>query len=403
MDIKRHVFKDLQQGIGEPQVLILTGPLQVGKTTLMRHLESKCQELGKRTRFLDLEQPQDLARLTGDPGEVIEALIGDIDVVFVDEFYYLADAGRIFKSIYDHAAARGAPVKIVASGSSSTEIHGHLQESLAGRTLTYQIYPVSWQEYSSWASPDRPGFDDYLRFGGLPGLAKVSTGERKQQLLEEYLSAYLFKDIKALIREENIRAFNHLLQLLATHQGQLVEFSKLARELRVNAETVASCLSILDRTYVNFLLPSFHTNLANELKKSRKTYLYDLGVRNSILRDFRTVEEREDRGAVHETFVFLTLRALLKPNMELRFWRTKRKEEVDFVLVVDRVPFPIEVKSHLNSPHLHSGLRAFCRKYPSVTQTFTVSDRAFDTIQEGSVLHHFLDFESAHTLLGHLQ
>jgi predicted AAA+ superfamily ATPase len=106
-----------------------------------------------------------------------------------------------------------------------------------------------------------------------------------------------------------------------------VEASSLARELGVSAPTVSNYLTVLDQTYVNFLLPSDHSNLANELKKSRKTYLYDLGIRNSVLKDFRPTAEREDRGAIHESHVFLTLLPLLSPNMELRFWRTKKAEE----------------------------------------------------------------------------
>jgi len=135
-----------------------------------------------------------------------------------------------------------------------------------------------------------------------------------------------------------------------------VEASSLARELGVSAPTVSNYLTVLDQTYVNFLLPSYQTNLANELKKSKKTYLYDLGIRNSILRDFRPADEREDRGAIHETQVFLTL-----------------------------VP--------------SSGLLAFCRRYPKVRHTFTVSARAFPPVEDGDRTHHFLGFEEVPTIL----
>ena len=167
----------------------------------------------------------------------------------------------------------------------------------------------------------------------------------------------------------------------------------------VSAPTVSNYLSLLDQTYVNFLLPSHHSNLANELKKSRKTYLYDLGIRNSILKDFRPTGEREDRGAIHESQVFLTLFPLLSPNMELRFWRTKKKEEVDFILVKDRQPFPIEVKSRLDRPVPPPGLLAFCRRYPKVRQTFTVSARAFQPVEDGGRTHHFLRFEEVPMIL----
>jgi predicted AAA+ superfamily ATPase len=399
MLIKREIYDDLRRELGEPQVLVLIGPRQVGKTTLLQRLEADSKLSGLRTRFFDLEQPGDLALLTGDEAEVIKSLTSKTDVVFVDEFYYLEDAGRLFKSIYDRSARSGKSVKIVVSGSSSVEIHTHLQESLAGRRITYHIYPLSWTEYHAWDSPGRPSFEDYLRLGGMPGLSQVRTEERRQRLLQEYLSTYLFKDVKGLVREENIRAFNHLLYLLAQNQGQMVEASSLARELRVSAPTVANYFEVLDQTYVNYLLPSYHTNLANELKKSRKTYLFDLGIRNSILKDFRPASKRDDRGAIYESFVLLELLPRLSPTMELRFWRTKKKQEVDFVLVRDRQPTPIEVKSHIDRPVVHDGIAAFCRRYPSVAVTYTVSDTAFDPLEIDGVTHRFLSFEDAPSIL----
>ena len=399
VEIRRSIYGELRRELAEPQVLVLVGPRQVGKTTLMRRLESDARAAGHRTRYLDLEQPSDLTFLQGQAAEVIESLTANVDLVFVDEFYYLKDAGRLFKAIYDRSERTGKRVKIVASGSSSVEVHAHLRESLAGRRITYRVFPLSWMEYRDWDSPNRPSFEDYLRYGGLPGLSNVGNEERKQQLLQEYLSTYLFKDVKGLVKEENIRAFNHLLHLLAQNQGQLVEASSLARELGVSAPTVSNYLTVLDQTYVNFLLPSYHSNLANELKKSRKTYLYDLGIRNSILKDFRPTGEREDRGAIHESHVFLTLLPLLSPNMELRFWRTKKKEEVDFILVKDRQPFPIEVKSRLSRPVPPAGLLAFCRRYPKVRHTFTVSARAFPPVEDGGRTHHFLGFDEVPIIL----
>jgi len=395
VEIKRLIYNDLCREMREPQILVLTGARQVGKTTLMRALEADARAAGMRTRFLDLEQPGDLASLRGTGEEIIEAIIGGVDIAFVDEFYYLEDAGRLFKAIFDRNAAGGRRVKIVASGSSSIEIHGHLKESLAGRSITYRLCPLSYDELRAWDSPLRPDLGEYLRYGGLPGLSEVESPERKQRLLQDYIATYLFKDIKALIREENIRAFNQLLYLLAQSQGHLVEVSSLARDLGLAAPTISNYLSILDATYVDFQVPSYHTNLANELKKSRKTYLYDLGVRNSILKDFRPADRRDDGGSILESYVFLSLLPLLAPNMELRFWRTKKGEEVDFVLIEDREPYPIEVKSRWNEKGPPPGLTAFLRKYPKTRKTFTIRADPRGDLVDGSVTHHFLPLEQA--------
>jgi hypothetical protein len=271
----------------------------------------------------------------------------------------------------------------------SSEIHSHLKESLAGRTMTYAISPLSHEEYSNWDSPLRPSFSDYLRFGGLPGLSQVTGEDRKQWLLQEYLSAYLLKDIKSLVREENVRAFNQLLYFLAQNQGQLVEVSSLARELGMSATTVARYLDVMEKTYVLFPLSSYHTNLANELKKSSKYYFYDLGIRNGLLKDFRPHQNRPDKGQILESYVFLSLRRQLTPNMELKFWRTKRQEEVDFILLLDRQPIPLEVKSALPG-RIPKGIHAFCRRYPQTSITISVGAGEPALINEGGIAHHFL-------------
>ena len=400
MKIKRNIFNRLVDELSEPQILILVGPRQVGKTTLLLALEKWVKSQGKRTQFLDLEQPSDLKLILQNEAGDIPFLTNEIDFLFIDEFYYLENAGKIFKAIFDQVhSGKKNPLKIILSGSSSVEIHSHLKESLAGRTITYHIFPLSFQEYMNWESKNRPTFDEYLCYGGLPGLADITDNNRKQILLQEFLSTYLFKDIKSLVKEENIRAFNHLLYLLAQNQGQLLEVSNLARELKMSATTISKYLDIMDKTYVNFSLSSFHTNLANELKKSRKTYLYDLGIRNSILRDFREASDRPDAGCIFETFVFLTLYQNLKPNMELRFWRTKKKEEVDFILIKNRQPIPIEVKRNLSKHKVHPGIKSFCRKYPKVKESYLISEKAHHDIIDNGVTHHFIGLQEMGDLL----
>lgn len=391
VNINRSIFSTLVNELREPSVLVLLGPRQVGKTTLLKALETEARQQNLRTAFFDLEQPSDLRQFSSGPQELVEFLSTQWDVIFIDEFYYLKNAGQIFKAVYDRTFQSPRPVKIIVSGSSSVQIHSHLKESLAGRTITYAISPLSFEEYSKWESPLRPSFSDYLRFGGLPGLSQVAGDDRKQLLLQEYLSAYLLKDIKGLVREENVRAFNQLLYFLAQNQGQLVEVSSLARELGMSATTIVRYLDVMEKTYVLFPLSSYHTNLANELKKSHKYYFYDLGIRNGLLKDFRHFENRPDKGQILESHVFLCLRRQLKPNMELKFWRTKRQEEVDFILLRDRQPIPIEVKSTLLG-QVPPGIRAFCRRYPQTPMSISVGEGKADMINEKGTNHLFLPF-----------
>ncbi|KAB2840031.1 ATP-binding protein [bacterium] len=357
MEIIRSIFNKLEAELPNRAVSILLGARQVGKSTLMEQLQRSARKKGLSTVYYNLELSSDLEKFSGDAKGIYHLLTSGAEVVFIDEFHYLENASKIFKSVYDGKKR----VKIFASGSSSLEIHKHLRESLAGRFQKTMIYPLSYEECGQIQEFN---LDQYLRWGGMPGLLHSPGPEEKINLLENIVSTYLTKDIKALIQEENVRAFNSLLYLLAQNQGSLATHSNLAREIGLSEPTIVRHLEIMSQTYVCFSVPSFSTNLANELKKSRKYYLFDLGIRNQLLKDFRTAAERDDKGVLHESFVLQQLVPQLKPNMEIRFWRTKKGEEVDFILLKNRVPIPIEVKSALKGPEIPSGLLQFMKRYP---------------------------------------
>jgi predicted AAA+ superfamily ATPase len=386
MLINRLIIKDLKAEIAQPQILILLGARQVGKTTLLHQLEEYAKKTGLKTCFFDLEQPQTLADFNRSDKEIIELISQSGDVVFIDEFQYLKNASKIFKAIYDS----NVRVKIVCSGSSSIEIHKHLKESLAGRRFVYKIYPLSYSEIKTAAVYS---FEDYLTFGGMPALTQIESAKRRQIILNELLGSYILKDIKSLLKEENIRAFNHLLYLLAEKQGSLMVSHSLAKEVGLSIKTINRYLDILEETYVNFRIYSYSNNLGNELKKSCKTYLYDLGIRNALLKDFSSVNDRPDKGTILETFVFLHIQSKIEPNMEIRFWRTKDGSEVDFILVKDRKPIPIEVKSVISAGQIPDGLKKFLTRYPNTKKAFVINQN----IQTETIFNNckiqFLQFE----------
>ena len=357
--INRIILNKLQKELTRPEILILLGPRQVGKTTLLKMLQEYAQGKGYQTAFFDLEQPQILADFNLSDKEIIQKIVSAGEIIFIDEFQYVANISKIFKAIFDSKRK----IKIVCSGSSSLEIHKHLKESLAGRRFLYRIYPLAFGELKS--SLKNYSFDDYLQFGGMPGLTQTNSAERKQQILSELLGSYILKDVKSLVKEENIRAFNHLLYLLAENQGSTISANSLANEVGMSSKTINHYLDILEQTYVNYRIYSYSRNLGNELKKSCKTYLYDLGVRNCLLKDF-SGSDRKDYGIILESFVFLRLQTMLQPNLEIKFWRTKDGGEVDFILLKDRKPIPIEVKAKIDQSEIPAGLTRFLNRYPDV-------------------------------------
>lgn len=385
--IKRFILNRLQEEITRPEINILLGPRQVGKTTLLKQLQDYAQKKGYTSTFFDLEQPQVLAGFNLPDKEIIDKIKQAGRIIFIDEFQYIANASRIFKAIFDSAAG----IKIICSGSSSLEIHKHLKESLAGRRFLFRIYPLQYSEIKAHykAYP----LEAYLAYGGMPALTHTDSAERRQEILAELLSSYILKDVKSLVKEENIKAFNHLIYLLAQNQGSLISVHSLANEVSLSSKAVNRYLDILEGTYVNYRVYSFSTNLGNELKKSCKAYLYDLGIRNAILKDFSAYATRLDKGAILEGFVFHKLRTMLAPNMEIKFWRTKEGDEVDFVLLVNRKPLPIEVKGRLSRAEIPKGLKKFLSRYENVRQAYVINETISETMRYGGCEIKFITFE----------
>ncbi len=376
MHIERDLFKVVEDQAKGTEVVILLGPRQVGKSYILKWLKGRLEKERIQTSFFDLENPQTLLQFTRPDAEVFKLLTGSGRVVFIDEFHYLKNASKLFKAVYDSKHR----VKIFASGSSSIEIHKHLKESLAGRRYLLKVMPLTVRELEKKIG--EKAHDYYLRFGGLPGVINKKNRQERMNHLQELVQTYLIKDIKGLIKEENIRAFNMLLYLLAQSQGSLVSVESLSREIGLTARSVQKYIDIMQHTFVLGVLSSFSRNLGNELKKSKKYYLYDIGIRNALIKDFRGIARRGDTGSVLESAVYLNLTSNLMPNEDLKFWRTRDGKEVDFVLIRDRQPIPIEVKSNLKKMDVPGGLEAFLRKYPDISNAYVVNNSL-----EGEVKH----------------
>ncbi len=369
--IKRTILNQLVEELDTPESSILLGPRQVGKTFLLKELKKIAEQRGLKTTYYNLEIPHDLMQFNKPDAAVYDMILAGGDAVFIDEFHYLKNASKILKAVFDS----GKNIKIFASGSSSIEIHKHLKESLSGRRFVSIIAPLSFDEFIQ--KPSGPGkpqrLEEYLIFGGMPGLINIDTRESKIRMLNEILEAYIQKDVKSLVKEENIRAFNNLLYLLAQYQGAMISENSLSKEIGLTAAAVNRYLSILEKTYICRRVHSYSRNLANELKKSQKIYLFDLGIRAALLKDFSPVDLRQDKGALYESFVLLQLAGILKPNMEIKFWRNRAGLEIDFVLLKDRKPFLIEAKTKISGMEVPKAFKVFIDNYPATLGGMIVS------------------------------
>ena len=387
MVLKREIFAKLVKNLDQEKITILLGARQVGKTTLLKEIEKKAKKQGYKTKFFNLENPDQIAEFNKSEREIFQFLTKEKNtILFFDEFQYIKNISKVFKAIYDE----GLNIKIFASGSSSLEIHKHLKESLAGRKLSYIIYPLSFNEIKT-----KVGFDEYVQYGGLPGLLHETTNEDKLKLLNNILETYVLKDVKSLIKEENISAFNNLLKLLASYQKQIVDMSSLSREISLTVPSVAKYLDILNQTYIIYPLNSFSKNLSNELKKSKKYFFYDNGIRNLLVKDFSALKSRKDKSSLYEAYVFNYLNSQILPNMELRFWRTKDKKpkEIDFILLKNQTPYPIELKSKIKAGEIPQHLISFFKAYPETEEAFVINENHDMIIDFEGKSIHFISYE----------
>ena len=392
MNLKRSIYEEILTDLTRKEIGIIIGPRQAGKTTLLKELARHCRKEKIRYRYFNLEMPADAQYFSRDFGKILNDFCRGKQVILIDEFHYLPNATKLFKSIYD--GCKG--VKVYASGSSAVEMHRHLKESLAGRRHLYRLFPLSFAEWLPGKStklrlPEnihtevvrqthsalRKQLEEYIIFGGMPGLVHEKGTEAKKRLLLDLVVTYIQKDIKALLREEDILSFNRLLVLLAGQEGGLLSENHISQNLNYSLRQVRNDLAILNQMFLLDILKPFFRNRGRELKQTNKIYYFDTGIRNAILRDFRGLNQRPDKGELLESFVLHQMQENLKISQDIYYWRTREKDEVDFVLVQDRIPIAIEVKSKMDLMEIPAGIKQFLKKYPECKQAVVLNEHLY--------------------------
>jgi len=375
---KRKIFNEIVKYIDTDDVLVLHGARQVGKTYLLHYLRDYLEQKGKINYYIDLEDSRYLKILNAG----IDAFLAHLKeqgfsvenddkkvYVFVDEIQYLVNPSSFLKLISDHYRQ----IKLIVSGSSSFEIKNKFKDSLVGRTVNFEIYPLSFEEfllfkkyYADFKSVFSEKKVDELRllyrefvlYGGYPRIVLTSKVEMKEKYLQQIIDTYIRKDIRDLGAIRELGKFNKLLEILASQSGQLVNVVELANTCNLSKQTVSDYLFLLEQTYVLGLVRPFSSNLRFELTKMPKVMFYDSGLMQML---WLKGLQREILGSVFETNVFGEL--VKKYNRKsVYFWRTIKKQEIDFVLKVKNDLLPIEVK--LNFAKFNFGnVKYFLEKY----------------------------------------
>lgn len=334
----RTLFNTINTKIGSGKAIILIGPRQVGKTTLIRNLIED-----KKHLFLDADDPTVRSILNSPNTEQIRSVIGSNKVVFIDEAQRISGIGLTLKIITDQFK----DVQLLVSGSSSFDLSRELNEPLTGRKWEYELYPISWEEFEDYHGYliSEQQLENRLLYGFYPDVLN-NPGEEKE-ILKQLVSSYLYRDILAYSNIRKPEVLEKLVQALALQIGSEVNYNELAQIVGVDKNTVSSYIDILQKGYVIFKLDSFSRNLRTEIKKNKKIYFYDNGIRNTVLGNFNSLDLRSDTGALWENFL---ISERLKQNSyknkftKMYFWRTKQQQEVDLVEEVDGIITGFEFK-----------------------------------------------------------
>jgi hypothetical protein len=325
----RTIVKLIKKWLNAPEIIILIGARQVGKSTLMQILLQN----GLKINILNCENPIVADILQSRNSNEIRSLFGEENnIVALDEAQDIPNIGKILKLIYDDKKVKH---KIIATGSSSFDLSTKVGEPLTGRNLKFNLYPLSIDEImqgKQWLEMLEL-LPSLLVYGAYPGIIDLPVDEKTKKLLT-LSSDYLFKDIYKFEQVRNPEILRKLVKALAMQIGNLVSVNELANLCSTSTITIERYLDLLEKSFVIFKLGSFSKNLRNELKKSRKYYFYDLGIRNAVLNNFVRLEQRTDIGALWENFCIVEYMKTLEyagQSSNLYFWRTYDGAEIDLI------------------------------------------------------------------------
>ena len=369
--IKRQLHNVIKERMFKGKAIVLIGARQVGKTTLFEQILSAP----------DIQVPQDqILRLYCDDAQTrailkqadnlnnMRMLIANNRIVLVDEAQRIQGIGLILKLITDHFK----DVQLLVTGSSSLTLQGELNEPLTGRKFEYYLYPISTQELlnNGGLLRVRQSLEARLIYGSYPDV--VCSADNVRDILMNLSGSYMYQDLLSMEGVRKPVLLEKLLVALALQVGGVVSYNELAQTIGSDAKTVEKYVDLLEKCYVVFRLNGLSRNLRNELKKSKKIFFFDNGIRNALIHNFNPLDLRDDDGALWENFC---IAERIKYNhyngrfVNQYFWRTSEKQEIDYVEECDGQMSAFEMKSNPNKANVtlpSSFLNAYPVKEASV-------------------------------------
>jgi predicted AAA+ superfamily ATPase len=372
--IIRELEKLIRSKMNKGKAIVLLGPRQTGKTTLMLKIASETAKF----LLLNCDDPVVREQLDNANTETIRRILGNNKLIFIDEAQRIKNGGLTLKLITDTFR----DIQLLVSGSSSFELTDKINEPLTGRKWEYFLYPVSWQEINDFAGylKTHQQLETRLIYGMYPEII-TSPGEEKE-LLRQITDSYLYKDLLAFQGIRRPELVVSLLRALALQLGNEVSYNELSRLLQVDKKTISSYIDLLEKAFVIFRLKPYRRNLRAEIGMSRKIYFYDTGIRNALVANFNPLNMRQDTGALWENFL---ITEKMKSNhynnrwVNSYFWRTTSQQEIDYLEETEGRLFAYEFKWSASASVRIS--RSFLESYPDATTMIVTRENFTDFLR----------------------
>lgn len=324
--IKRSLEKIINAKLGSGKAVVILGARQTGKTTLLKRIFQN----NNKIIWLNGDEPDVQSIFEHVTSTRLKAIIGRKKYLIIDEVQRIQECGLKLKLITDQLP----DVQLVVTGSSALELSGKINEPLTGRKWEYSLYPLSFRELVDHYGylEEKRMLTHRLVYGSYPEV--VTSAGNEKEILKQLTDSFLYKDLLSYNGIKKSDKLIKLLQALAFQIGNEVSYNELGNLIDLDNQTVEKYISLLEQTFVIFRLGALSRNLRKELKRSRKIYFFDNGIRNSLIAQFAPVDMRLDIGALWENYIISERIKFLHYSgiwSNIYFWRTRDQQEIDYI------------------------------------------------------------------------
>ncbi len=325
--IPRAIASSLSAHFFKGKAILLFGPRQSGKTTLVNSI---LKDRGEKILQLNGDEPDVRDTLASVTSTQLKTIVGGARIVFIDEAQRIQNISLTLKLFVDQLPE----IQVIASGSSSFLLAGDISEPLTGRKYEFMLFPLSFRELMDHhgLTEEKRLLEHRLIFGSYPEIV-VKQSEEKE-LLKLLAGSYLYRDLLTLDQMKKPALLDKIIRALALQVGNEVSYNEVGQLVGADNQTVEKYVSLLEQAYVLFRVPALSRNVRNEIKKGKKIYFYDNGVRNAVIANFSSLSSRSDAGALWENYLMSErVKLLQNSGVDARryFWRTTQQQEIDYV------------------------------------------------------------------------